>query len=294
VPSALILHAGSPKALAHLAEDTIPWKEPIMPTLLEDAQDVSAALRNFADSLREAAEPRDIYPMLGELLGTSRSLSEAFNRISVSLADHRPQATDDQGNQEAGADAVQQTLDRLREARSLAVQMEATLDQASQSAGTIAWRAPAPAPVLAPPPRYVNIVFLQGEEAERIIEMINRNGTDGVFEKLAGYDFGDETVDAALENGYVYDRPPAGQLDRTATRDVYTMVYNPFMGNVGLYREHDALPDPVLLGIEDPPAHAAPTPTAAVREVSRADRLGTPRVSRPAYPTRASLRGLGA
>lgn len=268
-----------------------------MPTLLEDAQDVYAAMRNFADSLREIEDPRDVYPMLGELLGASRSLTEAFNRFSIALAAHHPQATDDQGNPEAGANAVQQTLIRLREAGSLAGQMETALDQASQSAGTIAWRAPAPAPTPAPqPPRYVSIVFLQGEEADRVIETINRHGPDAAFAELAGYDFGDETVDSALENGYVYDRPPTGQLDRALTRDVYTMVYNPFMGHVGLYREHDALPDPVLLGIEDPPAHAAPTKAAAVpvREASRADRLGTPRVSRPAYPTRASLRGLGA
>ncbi|UOR02361.1 hypothetical protein MUN77_03320 [Leucobacter allii] len=271
-----------------------------MPTLLEDAQDVSAAMRNFADSLREAAEPGDIYPMLGELLGTSRSLTAVFNRISVALADHRPQATDDQGNPEAGTNAVQHTLIRLREARSLAVQLEAALVQASQAAGTIAWRAPAPAPAPAPqPPRYVNIMFLQGEDADRIIEIINRHGPDTAFAELAGHDHGDETVDAALENGYVYDQPPTGQLDQVATRDVYTMVYNPFMGHVGLYREHDALPDPVLLGIEDPPAHVAPnTATTAaaapVREASRTDRLGTPRVGRAAYPTRASLRGLGA
>lgn len=266
-----------------------------MPTLLEDAQDVSAAVRNFAASLHHAAEPRDIYPMLGELLGTSRSLAAVFGSISAALADHRPQATDDQGNPDAGANAVQQALDRLREARSLAVQMEATLDQAVQSAGTVAWRTPAPAPV-PQSPRYVSIVFLQGEEADRIIETITLHGPNAAFTELAGYDCGDETVEAALENGYVYDRPPTGQLDQALTRDVYTMIYNPFMGHVGLYREHDALPDPVLLGIEAPPSHAAPAPAGAVPgcEVSRADRLGTPRVTRPAYPTRASLRGLGA
>lgn len=279
-----------------------------MPTLLEDAQDVYAAVRNFAASLREVEDPRDIYPMLGELLGASRSLAEVFSRFSIALPVHRPQATDDQGNLEAGANAVQQTLIRLLEAKSLASQMETALDQASQSAGTIAWRAPAPAPVPAPtsqPPRYVSIVFLQGEEADRVIETITMHGPDDAIKQLAGHDFGDETVGAALENGYVYDRPPTGQLDRVATRDAYTMVYNPFIGHVGLYREHDALPDPALLGIEDKPAPAAREQAAGFTfsrseassarkpEPSRRDRLGTPQVGRKAYPARATLRGLG-
>lgn len=100
--------------------------------------------------------------------------------------------------------------------------------------------------------KWISVVFLQGEQADTVLELIDRDGTDAAIEHLAGYDYGDETVQAALENGYVYDSPPAGTLDRVATRDVYVLTYNPFFGHVSLLREHDAMPDPVLLGIEDP------------------------------------------
>ncbi|WP_336652153.1 MULTISPECIES: hypothetical protein [unclassified Leucobacter] len=259
-----------------------------------DAAEAAEAVRGIAHALHATDHPRDVYDVIGELLSLTRRLTNVTGQLAGNIAHHQRLAADNTGNRQAGADAAQSAIDGLREASAIFDQAETAMDRASQAASRIAWQ---DLPDTVPPRRFVNIVFLQGEEADRIIETINRHGPDGAFEELAGYDFGDETVDAALENGYVYDRPPTGQLDRVATHDVYTMVYNPFMGHVGLYREHDALPDPVLLGIEDPPAHAAPTTTAsvaAVRESSRADRLGTPRVSRASYPTRSSLRGLGA
>ena len=36
-------------------------------------------------------------------------------------------------------------------------------------------------------------------------------------EHLKGWDYGEETTQAALENGYVYDEPPTGALDRVIT-----------------------------------------------------------------------------
>jgi hypothetical protein len=116
-------------------------------------------------------------------------------------------------------------------------------------------------------PRWISVVFLEGSEADEVLDLIRREGTDAAIEHLAGHDFGDETTQAALENGYVYDTSPTGALDRTATRDVYTLTYNPFMGHVALLREHDALPDPVLLGIDRPP-ESAPA-TARERAVNR-------------------------
>lgn len=114
--------------------------------------------------------------------------------------------------------------------------------------------------------RWISVVFLQGEEADEALGLIDRDGTDAAIEHLAGYDFGDETVDAALENGYVYDTLPIGATDRVATRDVYTLTYNQSFGYVGLLREYDALPDPALLGIDTPiPAPSSARPAAARR-----------------------------
>lgn len=109
------------------------------------------------------------------------------------------------------------------------------------------------------PGRWISVVFLQGDEADGALRLIDRDGTDAAIEHLAGYDWGEETVDAALENGYVYDTVPTGATDRVATRDVYTLTYNHSLGHVGLLREFDALPDPALLGIDTPiPAPPAP------------------------------------
>lgn len=112
--------------------------------------------------------------------------------------------------------------------------------------------------------RWVSVVFLQGEEADQVLDIIDREGTDAAIEHLTGYDFGEETTQAALENGYVYDQPSTGALDRTATRDVYTLTYSPFLGHVSLLRTHDAIPDPALLDID------TPAPAPARRTVERA------------------------
>lgn len=65
--------------------------------------------------------------------------------------------------------------------------------------------------------QWINVVFLQNEEADQVLDVIDRDGTAAALEHLAGYDYGDETTQAALENGYVYDKPPTGPLDRVIT-----------------------------------------------------------------------------
>lgn len=113
------------------------------------------------------------------------------------------------------------------------------------------------------PRAWVSVVFLQGNEADKVLDIIDHDGTDAAIDHLAGYDFGEETTQAALENGYVYDQPPTGALDRTVTKDDYTLTYSPFLGNVSLLRTHDTTPDPTL-------RHAVtPDPAPARRTVDR-------------------------
>ncbi len=83
-------------------------------------------------------------------------------------------------------------------------------------------------------------MFLQGAEADEVLDLIDRDGPDAGIEHLKNWDYGDETTDAALENGYVYEEPPTGQLDRIVTDGDYTLTYNPFMGHVSLLRSHGA------------------------------------------------------
>lgn len=127
--------------------------------------------------------------------------------------------------------------------------------------------------------RWISVVFLQGEEADQVLDLIDRDGTAAVIEHLKGWDYGEETTQAALENGYVYDEPPTGALDRVVTsEDGYTLTYNPLVGHVGLLREHhtpstDALEDPgAVLAGEMITGIGATTPEPVSRNAAAAER----------------------
>lgn len=94
--------------------------------------------------------------------------------------------------------------------------------------------------------RWLSVVFLQGAEADQVLDAIDRDGTDAAIEHLAQWDYGEETTEAALENGYVYDEPPAGALDRVVTKADYTLTYDHAHGHVALLRAYDVPPDPAL------------------------------------------------
>ena len=124
--------------------------------------------------------------------------------------------------------------------------------------------------------RYISVVFLQGSEADQVIDMILTNGPDAGIQHLAGYDMGEETVNDALENGYVYDTPPdGGMLHRTATLDGYHLDYSPFLSTVSLVREYHQPPDPALLDLTDrlPPSNKADWFAAPVSSSRPSQRL---------------------
>lgn len=115
------------------------------------------------------------------------------------------------------------------------------------------------------PQRWINVVFLQGDEADQVLNAIDRDGPDAAIEHLARWDYGQETTDAALENGYVYDtKPPASGTDRTVTAAGYAVTYNHALGHVGLYRQLDTPPDSALLDNPIAPAsiRTPPSPRA--------------------------------
>lgn len=225
-----------------------------MPTFddpVADATEASAALRGLAHATRQFADPVDTCAVIGDLLSGVRSLRQVLDQVAAAHIASRARANDDAGSQAAGATSAFAAADELHQAGTLLDSVEARLDAASQHSGRIAWH-PAPAISAAPGVRWISVVFLQGSEADEVLDLIGREGTDAAIEHLTGFDYGEETVQVALENGYVYDEPPTGALDNVATRDVYTLTYNPFLGHVSLLREHGALPDPALLGIDSP------------------------------------------
>ncbi len=137
----------------------------------------------------------------------------------------------------AAADELHQAADGLDEVADRVM-------RAHEASGRIAWHTHTS---LEPERsrRWVNVVFLQGSEADEVLELIDVEGVQAGIAHLAQWDFGDETTGAAFVNGEVYDELPAGQWDRTFEADGYVLTYNPQMGYVGLVREHpDTTPTP--------------------------------------------------
>lgn len=95
-------------------------------------------------------------------------------------------------------------------------------------------------PISSPDPdrRWMSVVFLQGEDAHRVLDMIDRSGPQRAIRHLSQWDFGDETRDSALVNGYVYNEVPQSPTDRVVHDDaaVYALTYNRRFGYVSLLR----------------------------------------------------------
>lgn len=97
----------------------------------------------------------------------------------------------------------------------------------------------------------MSVVFLQGEDADTALDMIDHDGPATAIRQLSQWDFGDETRDAALVNGYVYSEIPQSPTDRVIRDEAsgYALIYNPHFGYVSLLRHFapvtDDAPKPV-------------------------------------------------
>ena len=103
--------------------------------------------------------------------------------------------------------------------------------------------------------RWMSVVFMQGEEADAVLDVIDRNGPEAAINHLSQWDHGDETRDAALVNGYVYDEIPQSATDRAIRSDAfgYALTYNHHFGYVSLLRRFD----PVVEDAREPVARPA-------------------------------------
>lgn len=119
-------------------------------------------------------------------------------------------------------------------------------------------------PLKAPASRWISVVFLQGDDADDLLAMIDRSGPAATTEHLQRWDSGDETTDAALTNGYVYDRIPAGATDRTIEDDgsQYALTYSVQFRYVSLFRRYPVEPDPEFVSA---PRASATQPAGARR-----------------------------
>lgn len=123
-------------------------EEVAMPTFsnpVEDATETREAARALSHASRAFADPADIYQVVGELLGTLRSLEQVLEQVAAAHVRHQDKAFLDNGNHEAGVDEAWAAANALRRAAELVQAAETALDQASQHASHIAWH---PAPTL--------------------------------------------------------------------------------------------------------------------------------------------------
>ena len=219
-----------------------------MPTFFDpgaDAGEASEALRGLAHASREFEHPEDMYGVLGDLLSGVRSLRQVLDQLATAHAANLLLAFSDEGNHAAGANDAQATADELHQAATLIDQAENRINAAMSAAARIAWHAePAPQPVAIE--RWVSVCFLQGDDAEEVLQMIDQEGIDAALGYVKNWDYGDETTQAALENGHVYEHPPTGPLEHEVRDDNYVMTYSHSFGHVALYRLNEINPDDAL------------------------------------------------
>lgn len=122
-----------------------------MPTFsnpVQDAAETRQAVRALAHASRAFADPEDTYQVVGELLGTLRSLEQVLEQVAAAHVLHQDKAFLDNGDHEAGVDEAWAAANALRRAAELVQSAETAVDQASQHSSYIAWH---PAPVASRP-----------------------------------------------------------------------------------------------------------------------------------------------
>ncbi|MFI8528170.1 hypothetical protein ACIGB8_27170 [Promicromonospora sukumoe] len=91
-----------------------------------------------------------------------------------------------------------------------------------------------------PPGRYYSVVFLQDTEGHAVVDLLQEQGTQAAIDHLAQWDYGSETLEAALFNQDYYADVPHYPGTREATDGPYVLSYQPGLGTVQLLREFPA------------------------------------------------------
>ena len=255
----------------------------MMPTFFDstaDAAEASEALRGLAHASRGFDQPAEMYGVIGDLSSGMRSLRQVLDQIADVHERKAAHAFNDAGNHEAGARDALATAEELRQAAKLVDRAYDRLAEGFIAAGRIAWH-PDPAVEEAAPSRWVSVVFLQGE-ADRPLRILGELGHVDAVDFLAQWDYGDETTQAALENGYVYDEPGEGTNDQVALSGDYALVVNPQVGYVSLlrrYTEPEAEP-PDAEQVESVPVQAGPELLVSYSSPGAPERADVPTAKR--------------
>ena len=231
-----------------------------MPTFFDstaDAAEASEALRGLAHASRGFDQPAEMYGVIGDLSSGMRSLRQVLDQIADAHERRAAHAFNDDGNHEVGVRDALAAAEELHQAANLVGRAYERLAEGFIAAGRIAWH-PDPTVEGAAPSRWVSVVFLQGDEADRPLRILGELGHVDAVDYLAQWDYGDETTQAALENGYVYDEPGEGTNDQVALSGEYALVVNPRVGYVSLLRRY-AEPDSDAEVVDEPsPSRGGP------------------------------------
>ena len=84
--------------------------------------------------------------------------------------------------------------------------------------------------------RWVSVVFLQGDEADRALRILDESGPADAVDYLTQGKYGDETTMASLTYGYVYDEFGEGTNDQAMTCGDDALVVSTGIGYVSLLR----------------------------------------------------------
>lgn len=230
-----------------------------MPTFNDpaaDAEEANAALRGLAHASQHIEDPEQMYVIMGDLIGGLRNLDQVLDQLAEAHERFADRAVTS-FNDHAGGEAVSaETAAALRDAALQISDAEEALDKASGHARNLAWRRQAPSgppereePAATgarqaeeAPSRWVSITFQDGDDADRALLILAELGHVDAIDYLAQWDYGDETTQDALANGYAYDEVPAFHHDQVLTSGDYAMVVNPGLRHVSLLRKFQ--PDP--------------------------------------------------
>lgn len=202
---------------------------------VRSAGHVSASARDLAHSTVNIDDPASLYPMIGDLLSSLRSLVQVTDQLAHAHLRLRGRARSEDGDPTLGGRESDNTAWALTRARDLLSAAEDAFDEASQNCAQIAWTQPQP------PERWLNVLFLQGEDATQALELVDRFGAPFAIRHLARHDHGEKTTEAALIDGYVYDAIPTCPTDRVAQDPAtgYALTFNPTLHYVSLLRRYE-------------------------------------------------------
>ncbi|MGQ4497141.1 hypothetical protein ACUH95_09135 [Dermabacteraceae bacterium P13101] len=140
---------------------------------IADAAEAFEGVRGLAHATRAFEDPADTYRVLGEVSGSVRMLRQVLDLLSRVHADHRDIAFTDDGSSAETIALV--AADELRQAADGLDEVADRVMRAHEASGQIAWHTHTSA-MAEQSRRWVNVVFLQGAEADEVLDLIDEEG----------------------------------------------------------------------------------------------------------------------